>query len=104
MQVTPETVDKLVSYDWPGNVRELENRMERAVLLTQGSTITVDDVPLGNNDELEDTFDMEPFGDAKAHMVDRFERRYLTKILSITRGNVSRAARIAKKSVLPFKN
>ena len=102
MKLTAETVDKLVGYDWPGNVRELENRMERAVLLTQGSSITVDDIPLGIDDEEEDTFDMEPFGEAKNHVVDRFERRYLTKILSITRGNVSRAARIAKKERSAF--
>ena len=102
MKLTAETVDKLVAYDWPGNVRELENRMERAILLTQGSSITVDDIPLGIDDEEDDTFDMEPFGEAKTHVVDRFERRYLTKILSITRGNVSRAARIAKKERSAF--
>ena len=33
-------------YDWPGNVRELENVIERAVVLTKGSTITLADLYL----------------------------------------------------------
>jgi two-component system NtrC family response regulator len=36
----PDVVDALKRYDWPGNVRELENTIERAVVLTQGSTVT----------------------------------------------------------------
>ena len=102
MQLTQSALDKLVSYCWPGNVRELENRMERAVLLTTGSSITAEDLPLGEDSEEEENFDMEPFGEAKARLVDRFERRYLTKLLSITRGNVSRAARVAKKERSAF--
>lgn len=35
----------LVAYDWPGNVRELENTIERAVLLTGGSVISLGDLP-----------------------------------------------------------
>jgi transcriptional regulator with GAF, ATPase, and Fis domain len=39
-------VSSLQQYHWPGNVRELENTIERAVVLTAGSTITVDAVTL----------------------------------------------------------
>jgi DNA-binding NtrC family response regulator len=35
----------LQAYDWPGNVRELENVIERAVVLTQGPTIGVAELP-----------------------------------------------------------
>ena len=31
-------MEALSRYDWPGNIRELENFMERAVILTRGST------------------------------------------------------------------
>jgi two-component system response regulator HydG len=34
-----EAMKALTSYDWPGNVRELENAVERAVVLTSGTTI-----------------------------------------------------------------
>jgi two-component system, NtrC family, response regulator HydG len=37
-------VSSLLDYHWPGNVRELENTIERAVVLTTGSTITRDAV------------------------------------------------------------
>ena len=34
----------LVSYHWPGNIRELQNLVERAVILSRGTTL---EVPLG---------------------------------------------------------
>ena len=44
--IEPDALETLRSYTWPGNVRELENVMERAVILTQGSTITSAVIPL----------------------------------------------------------
>src|SRR4029450_8722958 len=40
-------VSSLQEYHWPGNVRELENTIERAVVLTTGSTLTRDAVTAG---------------------------------------------------------
>jgi formate hydrogenlyase transcriptional activator len=39
--ITQETMDVLVHYSWPGNVRELENLIERAVILTRGTTLQI---------------------------------------------------------------
>ncbi|MGZ4816542.1 MAG: sigma-54-dependent transcriptional regulator [Terriglobales bacterium] len=44
-QISPEALRCLMDYSWPGNVRELENVMERAVVLSSGSTIGVDLLP-----------------------------------------------------------
>jgi len=41
----PGAEELLVSYGWPGNVRELENAIERAVLLAEGSQVTVQNLP-----------------------------------------------------------
>jgi len=47
--VPQETMAKLRSYNWPGNVRELRNVIERAVIITQGSQMTlIDDLNLQN--------------------------------------------------------
>lgn len=40
-----EAISKLQDYAWPGNVRQLENVVERAVLLSRGTTLTIEDLP-----------------------------------------------------------
>ena len=42
---SPAAADKLVAWPWPGNVRELQNCVERAVALTQGTEIGLEDLP-----------------------------------------------------------
>ncbi|MCU0767695.1 MAG: sigma 54-interacting transcriptional regulator [Gammaproteobacteria bacterium] len=42
-QIPREVMDALVAYDWPGNVRELQNVLERAVILSPGKTLRLDD-------------------------------------------------------------
>ncbi|MBL8933208.1 MAG: sigma-54-dependent Fis family transcriptional regulator [Archangium sp.] len=43
--LSPEAQAALLAYEWPGNVRELENAMERAVLLTDGTSVEFDSLP-----------------------------------------------------------
>lgn len=42
--LTPSAMDKLIRHDWPGNVRELKNVVERAAILSEGPSITVDKI------------------------------------------------------------
>ncbi|MDP7396619.1 MAG: helix-turn-helix domain-containing protein, partial [Lentisphaeria bacterium] len=44
-EVSPEALELLRAYDWPGNVRELRNCVERMIVMTQDSTLTIADVP-----------------------------------------------------------
>jgi DNA-binding NtrC family response regulator len=44
-ELSPEALQCLVNHDWPGNIRELANVLEHSVILSEGSTITVDDLP-----------------------------------------------------------
>ena len=44
-RIEPEAMDVLESSEWPGNVRELENLVHRLVLMTEGDTIRVNDLP-----------------------------------------------------------
>jgi DNA-binding NtrC family response regulator len=43
--IAPDALAALGRYDWPGNIRELANVLERAQILAEGETITLDDLP-----------------------------------------------------------
>jgi Nif-specific regulatory protein len=45
-KMAAEVVARLVNYHWPGNVRELENTIERMAVMTKGTVISLEDVPL----------------------------------------------------------
>jgi DNA-binding NtrC family response regulator len=45
LEITPEAISALESYEWPGNVREMENVIERAVALTDSDIIDRQDLP-----------------------------------------------------------
>ncbi len=45
IELSPEAWKALYSYSWPGNVRELENVIERAVVLSSGGKISLEDLP-----------------------------------------------------------
>ena len=45
LEIMPEAVERLVSYNWPGNIRELENLMERTMLFCEGPLIRLSDLP-----------------------------------------------------------
>jgi two-component system response regulator GlrR len=81
---------KLMSYPWPGNVRELENTIEYAVAMTSQEVVG-DDLVLPTKVMEENT--PKPLKEAK----DRFEKNYLSSMLSLTGGNVSKAAKLAGK-------
>ena len=90
--ITPQAAARLLAYSWPGNVRELENCMERAVILTRYTTITVDDLPARVREHvpaapsLLQGEDLVPLAE--------MERRYVRHVLAATGGNKSVAARI----------
>ena len=46
-RISSDILDRLTAYDWPGNVRELENVIERAIILSPGSSIRLEAVQLG---------------------------------------------------------
>jgi formate hydrogenlyase transcriptional activator len=80
-KIQPETMRALVNYSWPGNVRELENFIERAVILSQGSSLRA---PLN---ELR-AVAVEPAGGT----LEQVEREHIIRMLRETGGVVSRVA------------
>ena len=89
----------LLLYRWPGNVRELEHVVERAVVMSQGhGVLRRGDVLMPPRGPREP----ESFREAKARMVACFERSYVEKLLLAYHGNISRAARAARKNRRAF--
>ena len=83
-------LQKLLSYSWPGNVRELENTIEYAIAMTSSEIIS-EDLILQTQ-----AVDHEPLKPLKEER-NEFEKNYITRLLSLTRGNVSKAAKQAGK-------
>ena len=83
-------MQKLISYPWPGNIRELENTIECAVAMTKRNIITQDFILQSQESNPEGLIS---FKDAK----ENFEKNYLIQLFELTRGNVSKAAKLAGK-------
>lgn len=50
-EISNDAMQRLIEYKWPGNIRELQNVIERAVLLSDGNSITSDDLPESLNND-----------------------------------------------------
>lgn len=96
---------RLMEYNWPGNVRELKNTIDRAVIMADGDEIAPKDLPdeitagISKNGIVE-VGDAETDGLRVPFTADfredrrEFERRYISRCLEYTQGNVTRAAEI----------
>ncbi|HMG73329.1 MAG TPA: sigma-54 dependent transcriptional regulator [Pyrinomonadaceae bacterium] len=90
---------KLYFYDWPGNVRELEHIIMRAVVFSDHEVIRADDITLLDH---KDPSLSESFQEAKDRIVAEFEKAYIRSLLLRCSGNISEAARIARKNRRAF--
>ncbi len=93
-----EAMQLLMVHHWPGNVRELEHVIERAIVLCEGSMLEARDLvisPAGNGGQ-------QSLQEAKAKEIARFERDYIQGLLSACKGNITRAAQVAKKNRRAF--
>ena len=100
MTLASEALACLQAYAWPGNVRELQNTIERAVVLSQGGTLTLADLPAAvrgqsgmssiNGDsavgEIDESLSL-------SSAIDEFSRVRIRKALETSEGNQTEAAR-----------
>ena len=91
----PEAVELLVTAEWPGNIRQLYNVVRQNVALSRSPVISGE---LVQSSLGEHGGKLASFTDAR----DEFTRNYLSQILQITTGNVSQAARLAKRNRTDF--
>ncbi|MGK5083813.1 sigma-54 dependent transcriptional regulator [Bdellovibrionota bacterium FG-1] len=116
---TQRGVEELLKHAWPGNVRELQNRIEQALAMSQGGRLSAKllfpeldlafesmsepvfespdlnaSVPGETTPDQPPALDLPTFGQAKIS----FERNYLERVLTVAKGNIAKAARLASKS------
>ncbi|MCG6912831.1 two-component system response regulator, partial [bacterium BMS3Abin03] len=87
---------KLQAYSWPGNVRELENTIQSAVVMAREKIISIDQLPIKNNDSAEmlsyDSLLKE--GKSFKDIIENVERTLIIKALKQTNGNRTQAAKM----------
>lgn len=82
--ISPEAMDKLKRYAWPGNIRELQHAIERAVIMTDSSSLQ----------ETDFLFSRSLGGSAPSNTLnlDEVEKNAIAKALQMHAGNISKAA------------
>jgi len=92
---SPGAVELLVSAEWPGNVRQLFNLVEKTAALAPSPVISVRQVKQALGDQ---SAALRPFAEAR----EDFTRSYLIELMRLSQGNVSKAARMAKRNRTDF--
>ncbi len=89
-KLSPAALERVLGYSWPGNVRQLVNTLHRALVLSQGEVIEAlhFDLPDGQPSP------MLPYSEAKS----AFELTYYQRLLRAAQGNVTLAAKLARKT------
>jgi two-component system response regulator GlrR len=92
---SPGAMELLMAAEWPGNVRQLFNLVEKTAALSASPVISVRQVKRALGDQ---SAEMRPFAEAR----EEFTRNYLIELMRLSQGNVSKAARMAKRNRTDF--
>jgi two-component system response regulator GlrR len=92
--LSPEALESLAAAKWPGNVRQLRTVIRQVAAVGAGPLITLEQVQEAQGQ----TSQLPSFDEAR----DEFTRNYLVQLLQVTQGNVSQAARLARRNRTDF--
>ena len=91
--LTTEVLNVFMNYNWPGNVRELENTIERLVIMSKGTVITLSDLPLSMKDEsIKSRYYLTK--DALPSAIEDIEKTKILDALGKTGWNQAKASRL----------
>jgi len=105
--VSRDVMAHLMARDWPGNVREMENALTRALVMARGHTLSVPDLEgdhwgagaePGSRSGSTSGASANGSGDKDEDSLASVERRHVQRVLLMTKGNKSAAARILEVS------
>jgi len=87
LRLDDNSIQALKAYSWPGNIRELRNVIERAVLLSDQKTITINDLHFDGHTQVGS-----PFLDSRLTLLE-LEKQHIERVLQEERGRVEKAAK-----------
>lgn len=87
LRLDENSIQALKAYSWPGNIRELRNVIERAVLLSDQKTITINDLHFDGHTQVGS-----PFLDSRLTLLE-LEKQHIERVLQEERGRVEKAAK-----------
>ncbi len=90
---TKKAIDAIEVYSWPGNVRELINKIRRAIVMSDGTTISVADLGLDGSKTIKS-----PGVVPLKEEVNHVEAQKVREILQLCSNNISKAAKLLKVS------
>lgn len=99
LELAPDAMDALLTYDWPGNIRELRTAIEHGVVMTTGAKIALRDLPMAVRQAAtaklpSGVSPTEAFGEKTSPLdLHETERRLIAQALAATNGNVTAAAK-----------
>jgi two-component system response regulator AtoC len=97
--IAPSTMAQLLRYRWPGNVRELENSIERAMVLSEGDTLTPDSFSFGDQTADQTAAAQQAVQSYSLKMAQKaLEKEMISRALIATDGNRTHAARLLEIS------
>jgi two-component system response regulator AtoC len=98
--IAPKALEVLINYKWYGNVRELENTIERAIVLADGETIELENLP-HDIQNFQERVEVTPLSEEE-YSIKRasksLETALIRRALKKTRGNHTHAARLLEIS------
>lgn len=97
--IAPGVIGDMMNYAWRGNIRELENLMKRAIIKTQGDTVTNMELPVVELRTAQHTSEPSPnlntpFKDYLSTITRDAEEKYLLRMLRLYKGNINHIAKL----------
>lgn len=90
VSINEDCIRALEQYLWPGNIRELKNVIERAVILTDSNSLTVESLPF----EIQSSSNVNSDHSLSAFSLASIEKLHIQKVLNYTKGNKTETAKL----------
>jgi two-component system response regulator HydG len=85
---------KLLEHSWPGNVRQLQNCIERAIAVSRGRELALEDLPDNIRDAQPSRVDLTGDDASSLPTMEEVERRYIIQVLRALNGNKTAVAQV----------